>query len=125
MESKEISTILDMVQGGVKEIINDNIADILLNIMDPNTDAKHRDLVVKVKLSPLDDKRKKVNVCYETSKKLRPIKPLATTIAIGTDSDGQIQAVELLEDIAGQLMFGGKEVEPPKVLNFNSKKAQA
>lgn len=123
-QMNEISTILDMVQGGVNEIINDNVSDILLNIKDPNTDEKARELVIKVKLKPIDDRRKRVQVTYETKKNIRPIKPLATTIAIGNDDNGQMQAVELMEDLAGQMLLNGGEVPQPKVLNFKSKVAQ-
>lgn len=117
----EISTILDMVQGGVNEIINDNVADILLNIKDPNTDNKARELIVKVKMKPLDDSRKTINVEFNTSKKIRPIKSLATTIAVGVDDNGQMQAVELQTNLAGQMMLNNGEVPKPKVLNFRKK----
>lgn len=123
-KTNEISTLLDMVQGAVKEIINDNVADILINIKDPNTDLKARELIVKVKLTPQDEARKIVNVTYDTNKKTRPIKPIATAIAISHSENGQMQAVELLTQLSGQVMMSGGEVPHAKVVNFKSKAAQ-
>lgn len=114
----EEKSILDMVQGGVTEIINDNVADILLNIQDPNTDIKMRELVIKVQFKPMDEKRKKIGVVYNTTKKLRPINPIATTIYASTDKNGQLSAMELLEQLPGQQKIDGEEIPSPVVLNF-------
>ena len=107
-----------MVQGGVTEIINDNVADILMNIQDPNTDGKLRELVIKVQFKPLDDRRKRISVVYNTTKKVRPINPIATTIYAATDNNGQLSAMELLEQIPGQQSIDGSEVPNGVVLNF-------
>jgi len=112
------NSILDMVQGGVKEIINDNVADILMNIQNPNTDGKKRELIIKVSLSPADDRRKKINVTYNTSTKLRSINPIATTIFAAKDENGQLSAMELLEHIPGQIGIDGEESPQPIVINF-------
>ena len=114
----EGKSILDMVQGGVTEIINENVAEILMNIQNPNTDWKKRELIVKVSLSPADDRRKKVIVTYSTSAKLRPINPIATTIYAGVDENGQLSAVELMENIPGQTKIDGGVAPDPVIIKF-------
>jgi len=114
----EEKSILDMVQGGVTEIINDNVADILLNIQDPNTDGKARELVIKVQFKPADERRKRISVVYNTTKKVRPINPIATTIYAAKDGNGQLSAMELLEQLPGQQAIDGAETPKPVVLNF-------
>lgn len=117
-ENIENKSILDMVQGGVREIINENVADILLNIQNPNTDLKKRELTIKVSLSPADDRRRKINVIYNTTSKLRPINPMATSIYAGIDENGQLTAMELLENIPGQINIEGNEAPQPVIINF-------
>jgi len=120
--NEEIKSILDMVQGGVKEIINENVAQILLNIQNPNTDNKKRELVIKVSLSPADERRRKINVTYQTTPKLRPINPIATSIYAGVDENGQLTAMELMEHIPGQMNMEGEEAPKPVVINFKAAK---
>lgn len=122
-DTNKAKGILDMVQGGVNEIISNNVADILINIKDPNTDLKARELTVKVVFKPSDTKRRKVDVTYQVTNKQRPINPLATSIVTGTDEDGQLQAVELLEDISGQMRIDGTETPQPTVITFPQKNA--
>jgi hypothetical protein len=114
----EEKSILDMVQGGVTEIINDNVADILMNAQDPNTDGKVRELVIKVQFKPLDERRKRISVVYNTTKKLRPINPIATTIYAATDENGLLSAMELLEQLPGQQKIDGAETPDAVVINF-------
>ncbi len=117
-ENKENLSILDMVQGGVKEIVNENVADILMNIQNPNTDLKKRELVIKISLAPADERRKRITVQYQTTPKLRPINPIATAIYAGFDENGQLMARELMEDIPGQMKIDGTEAPKPVVINF-------
>ncbi len=105
-------------KGGAKEIINSNVADILVNIQDPNTDLKKRELVIKVSLAPVDERRKRISVQYQTTPKLRPINPIATSIYAGFDENGQLMAKELMEDIPGQMMIDGSEAPKPVIINF-------
>jgi hypothetical protein len=118
-KNEEQKSILDMVQGGVTEIINENVAEILMNIQNPNTDLKKRELVIKVTLSPVDDRRKKINVTYNTTPKLRPINPIATSIYAGIDENGQLTAMELMEHIPGQVKLEGGEEPQPVIINFS------
>ena len=114
----EEKSILDMVQGGVTEIVNDNVAEILHNIKNPNTDLKKRELIIKVSFTPADNHRKKINVTYQTVPKMRPINPIATSIYAGVDENGQLSAMELMENIPGQM-----KIEPkPVIINFNKAK---
>lgn len=116
-------SILDMVQGGVVEIVNENVADILMNIKNLNTDLKKRELVIKVSLTPVDNQRRKINVTYQTSPKLRPINPIATAIYAGIDDNGQLTAMELMENIPGQMRISGGEEPQPVIINFSKAKA--
>lgn len=124
-ENAEIKSILDMVQGGVKEIINESVAEILLNIRDLNTDLKKRELVVKISFSPADYRRKKINVTYQTTPKLRPINPVETSIYADFDDNGQLMAKELLEEISGQFRMDGEEEPQPVIINFTAANKKA
>lgn len=117
--NEEQKSILDMVQGGVTEIINENVAEILYNIQNPNTDLKKRELVIKVSLSPADERRRKINVTYQTNPKLRPINPIATSIYAASDENGQLTAMELMENLPGQIAMDGKESPKPVIINFS------
>jgi len=116
--NEEQKSILDMVQGGVTEIVNENVAQILYNIQNLNTDLKARELVIKVKLSPADERRRKINVTYQTNPKLRPINPIATSIYAAADENGQLTAMELMEHLPGQMSMDGEEAPKPIVINF-------
>lgn len=116
---EEQKSVLDMVQGGVTEIINENVAEILYNIQNPNTDGKKRELIIKVSFSPADERRKKINVTYQTTPKLRPINPIATSIYAAADENGQMTAMELMEQIPGQIRIDGEEEPKPIIINFS------
>lgn len=112
-------SIFDMAQGAVTEIINTNVAEILLNIQDPNTDKKARELNIKVKFAPADNRRQQIALQFEVNRKLRPINPIAISIIAGADENGELAAMELMEDIPGQQKIDGAEVPQPTVVNFS------
>nr|DAM07040.1 MAG TPA: hypothetical protein [Caudoviricetes sp.] len=69
-------------------------------------------------MAPVDERRKRISVQYQTTPKLRPINPIATSIYAGFDENGQLMAKELMEDIPGQMMIDGSEAPKPVIINF-------
>ena len=111
------SSIIEMARGGVLERIDMEMAKVLANIQDLNTEPrKARSITVKVTFKP-DDYREKVTVSYDVDSKLAPKSPLSTSLTVGTDgSTGEFYAVENTPNIPGQMALNGAEQEPPKVL---------
>lgn len=91
--SHEIS--LETLKGGAAlEIVNQMLADVWENILDPNTDAKKkRQVVLKLKFSPSED-RETVGIEIETKNDLAPHSAITTTASIGRDMDGIAVASE-------------------------------
>jgi hypothetical protein len=110
-------SIVEMCRGGVLERIDMEMAKVLQNINDWNTDAKKaRTVTVKVTLRPSPD-REKVSVSYEVTSKLAPATELQTSLSLGTDgATGEFYAVENTPNLPGQMNMDGSEQEPPQVL---------
>ena len=88
------TSIIEMARGGVIERVDMEMAKVLANIEDLNTDPKKaRSITVKVTFKP-DDYREKVVVTYEVDSKLAPKSPLSTSLTVGADGkSGKFYAV--------------------------------
>lgn len=127
MKQQEKSSLLDMVQGGVKERVGLEFEKIMDNILDPNTEAKKkRTITLKIEFAP-DAERKTIGVSYTASSKLIPMNPISTSLYVGTDPQtGEIGAVELTPQIPGQKnMMDDSEQLEGKVIPITRKAALA
>lgn len=117
--AKNQSSILEMAQGAIMEACNMEVTKVMENIMDPNTaPAKKREVNIKLVFEPSAD-RSQVNVSAQSVAKLQPSNAVQTALYCGKDvKSGQIQAVELVPNIPGQLDMDGKEQEQPKELKI-------
>lgn len=115
MEQQQTASIIEMARGAVIEQINLEMAAILANIQDLNTEPdKARTLTVKVTFKP-DNSRQNVKVSYDVTRKLAPAAPIETSLYCG-DYHGAIYAVENVPQVPGQQAMIGQEQEAPKLV---------
>lgn len=118
MSERKTVSIIEMARGAVIEQINREMAEILANIQDLNTEpGKPRSITVKVVFRP-DNSREIVKVSYDVSHKLAPAAPIETSLSCG-DYQGELYAVENVPQIPGQQALIGQEQEPPKLVALN------
>ena len=111
-------SLLDLMDGGVKELADLNLQRVLENMRDVNTDPKRaRSITVKFTFAG-NEERDSVALRVQVESKLAPIKPAETTLDIGNEG-GHVVAVERPKVMPGQLRM---ETEPN---NVTSIKAQA
>ncbi|WP_432616865.1 hypothetical protein [Butyricicoccus sp.] len=98
----EKRSLLDLMEGGIKELADRDLQRVLDNLKDVNTDPKKaRSISVKFTLTS-DDNRDAVNVRVQVDSKLAPVKPQETVLDIGYDS-GSVAAVERPKVTPGQM----------------------
>lgn len=126
MQDQEKQSLLDMVQGGVKERVQIEFDKVIANILNLNADAKKkRTISLKIEFTP-DAERQRISVQYMTDSKLVPLNPIATAVYIGVDGDtGEVAALEMTPQIPGQQDFKGGEQQNGKVVPITMKQALA
>ncbi|AGZ23306.1 hypothetical protein HO831_00555 [Streptococcus suis] len=104
----DLSSIAD---GGLQEKLNNELARVIENILDPNTDPTvKREVSIKLVLKP-NDQRNSVDTIMEVKSKLAPQVKLSTTILVGQNYEtGEIHANELLSAMPGQTFFDNDAV---------------
>ncbi|HEL1763685.1 TPA: hypothetical protein TXY87_001372 [Streptococcus suis] len=104
----DLSSIAD---GGLQEKLNNELARVIENILDPNTDPTvKREVSIKLVLKP-NDQRNSVDTIMEVKSKLATQVKLSTTILVGQNYEtGEIHANELLSAMPGQTFFDNDAV---------------
>ncbi|HEL1927594.1 TPA: hypothetical protein TYI21_000983 [Streptococcus suis] len=104
----DLSSIAD---GGLQEKLNNELARVIENILDPNTDPTvKREVSIKLVLKP-NDQRNSVETIMEVKSKLATQVKLSTTILVGQNYEtGEIHANELLSAMPGQTFFDNDAV---------------
>ena len=112
-------SILEMANGGFLEQVNYQVADVIDNILDPNTKATgKRKIMITMEITP-DDSRMNFSVRFSTKLALVPVNALTTSMHIFVEKDtGEIQVVENVPQIPGQLGLNGTEQEFPPQLKI-------
>ncbi len=93
MTDPESVSLQNLARGAVVERFDAAFRSVLDNIMDPNTTHAAREITLKVKIKP-DQNRDFGAVDVTCSAKLAPAAPLGTKIFIGRDKTGPV-ATEL------------------------------
>lgn len=120
MESK--NSILDMSFGAIKERADLEMAKIVANIADPNTDAKKkRKLMIELTVSA-DDKRQNLVVDTLVKSKLEPVAPLRSSLYLTKDEENQPCAVEMTAQVPGQMNLYGEEQAKPNIIPLKAVK---
>lgn len=109
--------LLDMMSGAVGERVSYELAKIMRNCKDLNTEAKKaRTLTVEFSIVPTDA-RDSAAVRVSVKSKLVPVKALDTTLLIGGTQDEPV-VMEYAPQLPGQRNFAGVEQEEPKMIRL-------
>ena len=113
------ASILDMAMGAIKERVDYEMARVLDNILDPNTEAKaKRKIALTLELKP-DADRRTIQVSCSAKSTLVATNQVYTALYVGEDNrTGEMQVVEMVPQVPGQVGMDGGEQEAPKILNF-------
>lgn len=104
------TSLLDLIDGGVKELADLNLRRVLENIRDVNTDPKKaRTINIKFTFAP-NEERDSVSTKVQVDCKLVPVKPVETTLIIGTEG-GKVVAMEQPKYTPGQLKMDGTSTD--------------
>lgn len=119
MERKETKSILQMARGAFEERVDVEMAKVIANILDPNTKAtQKRKLTLTLELSP-DDDRTNILVQFAVKSALAPMVPARTSLWVaGEETTGEVQVVEMVPQVPGQMSIDGTESESPATLNL-------
>lgn len=102
----EAITLTTICNGGVPEVFARELAEVLANIADPNTEPeKLRGLTLKFTFKPLEDRSGAI-VSFSCRPALQPVK-VATSPVFLSKHSGQLQAYAM--DHRQVQMFGGDE----------------
>lgn len=112
-------SIMEMSRGAFLERVDYEMVKVIDNILDANTVAdKKRKLTVTLVFSP-DNDRRNIGVAVEAKSTLVPSAPIVTSLYVaGENSTGEVQIVEMVPQVPGQLSLDGQEQEAPATLKL-------
>jgi len=115
-------SILRMAAGAIEEKVDYEVTRVIDNILDLNTkpDAK-RKITITLVFQP-DAERKHIAIQAEAKSTLVPTAPVATSMMITADGNGEMVVAEMVPQIPGQLNMRGGEQEQPKILKLVASK---
>ena len=115
-------SILRMAAGAIEEKVDYEVSRVIDNILDLNTkpDAK-RKITITLVFQP-DAERKHIAIQAEAKSTLVPTAPVATSMMITADGNGEMVVAEMVPQIPGQLSMSGAEQEQPKILKLVASK---
>lgn len=118
MNEEQRTSILQMARGAIQERADYEMARVLDNILDPNTEARaKRKLQLNIEFRP-DDDRQVIAVSVTVKSALCPTNPVSTSLYITGDEHGEATTVEMVPNIPGQTDMFGSEQEPAAVLRL-------
>ena len=119
------ASILQMAQGAFQERVDYEMHRCVDNILDVNTKATaKRKITLTIELTPDDDRRQiRVNVVAKAA--LAATNPVATSLCVTTDGNGEMVVAEMVPQLPGQMRMDGHEQEAPKILNLLQASQQA
>ena len=119
MNQRPISSLSELMDGGVEERFNDALAEVWENVYDPNTDPKKpREVTLKIKITP-NERRDSCDFRVSIVPKLAPKVDLTQTVMLAVGSDGTIVATEHTSQVPGQIDMDGGEAPLPRTIEFN------
>lgn len=111
-------SIMQMARGAFIERVDYEMDRVLQNILDPNTKASAaRKITLTISLHP-DDERRMINVQVTAKSTLAATNPVATSLYVTADGNGELVAAELVPQTPGQLDMDGGEQESPKLIKL-------
>ena len=119
MSNITAKSILEMNNGAFMERADVEVAKIINNILDANTSpTAKRKMTLNFVFMP-DADRQGIVVDLEVSSKLSSMVPRWTSLYVTADgSSGELQVVEMVPQIPGQMELGGGEQSQPVQLKL-------
>lgn len=119
MNEEAKKSILQMARGGFMERVDYEMPKIIDNILDANTKATaKRKLTITMEFLP-DDERTSVVTSFTVKPTFAATNPMRTTLFIsGSDSTGEMQVVEMVPQVPGQMDVDGGETNAPATLKL-------
>ena len=115
IEPRSTKSILEMAHGAILERVDYEMAKILDNILDANTEATaKRRMTLTLTFAP-DGERATVAVSATAKTTLAPTNPAVTSLYL-TKREGKAQAVEMVPQIPGQTSLDLEEQAMPSAL---------
>ena len=112
------SRILQMAKGAIQERVEYEVAKVIDNILDVNTDPNtKRKITLTIEMKP-DDNRQFISIKASAKSTLAPVVPIGTTLGITADRNGEMVIVETVPQIPGQMNMDGEEQTAPKLLKI-------
>nr|DAE83181.1 MAG TPA: hypothetical protein [Caudoviricetes sp.] len=119
------ASILQMAQGAFQERVDYEMQRCVDNILDVNTKATaKRKITLTIELTP-DDGRRQIRVNVVAKATLAATNPVATSLCVTTDGNGEMVVAEMVPQLPGQMRMDGHEQEAPKILNLLQASQQA
>ena len=120
MDTNIKNSILDMASGAIKERVDYDVAKVIDNILDLNTKAQaKRKITITVEFAP-DETRKKFAISVISKANLCPTNPVSTTLVFVPNREGEVQLVEMVPQVPGQMALDGTEQAAPKLLKLSA-----
>lgn len=118
-ENRQAKSILEMARGAFMERVDTEMAKVIDNILDANTNpTQKRKVTLTLELTP-DDDRQNILVNFAVQSKLAPMVPTRTSLWVaGELSTGEVQVVEMVPQVPGQMSMDGEEQEAPAALKI-------
>ena len=118
MENDARSSLLQMAKGAIQERVDYEVARVVDNLLDMNTEAKAKRKVVLTIVMATDDDRRVVKVEASAKSTLAPVTPIGTSLVITADGNGEMMLAEIIPQVPGQISMTGEEQEAPKILKI-------
>lgn len=112
------NSILQMAKGAFEERVDYEMTRVIDNILDRNTKATaKRKITLTIELTP-DDERRQIQVAVTAKSTLAATNPVATSLCITSDGNGEMVVAEMVPQIPGQINMDGTQQEAPKILKL-------
>ncbi len=112
------SSILQMAKGAIQERVDYEVAKVIDNILDSNTEADaKRKITLTIEMKP-DENRQFISIKASAKSNLAPVVPIGTTLGIAANENGEMVIVETVPQVPGQLNMDGEEQSAPKLLKI-------
>lgn len=112
------NSIMQMAKGAFQERVDYEMSRVIDNILDFNTKATaKRKITLTIELTP-DDERRQIQVAVTAKSALASTNPVATSLCITSDGNGEMVVAEMVPQIPGQMNMDGTQQEAPKILKL-------
>jgi len=118
-QQRQIKKLDELMDGALTERFNYEMDRVLQNVFDLNADPKKkRQIQIIIEITP-NERRDAAEFKVDVKSRLAQPMPVAQTVMLYQDDDGNVTATEITNQIPGQMnMDGGVTI--PKVVQFDT-----